>query len=98
MGLIAMALVRAARATKVVWLLIVDRRTRRRLPWTYLRHRVTRNPIMVLQLVGIAAAALFYPASYLLPQLARRPTIGVCAVLWLAAGLGPLVRQRHRKS
>ena len=75
MPLIAAFFVRIARAAQVLWLLVADGSTRRRLPWPYLRRRVSRDPIMMVQLTGIAAAALFYPASFLLPEPARGPTI-----------------------
>ena len=97
MPLIAAFFVRIARAAQVLWLLVADGSTRRRLPWPYLRRRVSRDPIMMVQLTGIAAAALFYPASFLLPEPARGPTIAGCFALWLIAAFGPLLRERHRK-
>ena len=98
MQLVAFLFMRVVRAAQVFWLLTTDRATRRRLPWAYLGQRARRDPYMMLQLAGIAAAAVFYPASFLLPESARGLTIAACAVLWLTAALGPSIGRRFRKN
>ena len=98
MFVVVVLLQRIARAAQVLWVLVTDRATSRRLPWPYLRRRASRDPRMMLQLVGIVSAALVYPASFLLPEPDRGPIIAACAALWLAAVLGPWLLSRLRRS
>lgn len=81
--------VRVGRAAQVVWTLVSDRRTARRLPWRYLGRRATRDLRMVIQVAGIVAATVAYPVAFLMPEVARSPTIIAAAGFWLLAAIGP---------
>ncbi len=95
MPLIAFFFVRIVRAGRVVWLLLADASTRKRVPWAFLRHRAGRDPIMMLQLAGIAAASLLFPMSFLLPERPKGLVITSCVGLWLMAAFATKLGRRR---
>jgi hypothetical protein len=89
MGFAIPILLRIVSAAEVVWTLLSDRATARRLPWRYLKHRLVRDPRMIIQLAGIVAATVAYPLVFILPEGARSPGIAIAASVWLVAAFGP---------
>lgn len=94
MFFLALLVRRIIRAIQVLWTLVTDWETTRRLPWPYLRSRAVRSPVMLLQLGGLVVTLIVYPASFLTSGLTRELLAAVGATVWLAAVSIPWIVRR----
>lgn len=92
--LVWLTLKRCWRGLAVVRNLITERELVRELPWSYVRHRVRRSPVILLQLIAIPAAGIVLPLGFLFSPVAI--LIPFALLAWFVAFAATMIRGAGR--
>lgn len=85
-----LTLKRCYRGVAVVGSLITQRELVRELPWSYIKRRVSRRPVMIIQIIAIFGMAVVVPLSTVISPLTELTPFAFLA--WFAAVGATMIR------